>query len=384
MSDKLEQILECVNRIYESALDPSQWPETLTMYADIQGADAANIITRGPGSRTVEFAAMARINPDSMQDYANHFVNLDVWVHATSDVPEGRVVSGGDMIQKRELVKTEFYNDFLVKAETHHILTPILDNSEQRMSTVPVFRSKRGGDFEADESKVARLLGPHFKRALQIQRVLVPAALSAQAHAVALDHVKLGVVLVNAHGRVTYLNRSAEAAIAQDDGLSVAGQELRTSRQNDTGKLRRLIGDAVKTAEGDGLSSGGRLSVRRPSGQPSFEVEVTPLPLDSEPLHDYFQGRAARALIFIWDPANPPLPAVGELQSEYRLTLAEATVCRELLRGCRVSDVAEHLDVKSRTVRRHLERIFEKTGTDRQATLLLLLATSAAAILGRD
>ena len=70
MFTKMETVLDLISRIYDSALDPSLWSATLTSYADILYADAANLICRSPGNEAVEFAAAARIHPDALQAYA--------------------------------------------------------------------------------------------------------------------------------------------------------------------------------------------------------------------------------------------------------------------------------------------------------------------------
>lgn len=57
----------------------------------------------------------------------------------------------------------------------------------------------------------------------------------------------------------------------------------------------------------------------------------------------------------------------------YRLTPKEAALAAKLSEGKSVEQAAEELAIRYETARTHLRRIFSKTGTSRQAELLLLM-----------
>jgi DNA-binding CsgD family transcriptional regulator len=58
------------------------------------------------------------------------------------------------------------------------------------------------------------------------------------------------------------------------------------------------------------------------------------------------------------------------------LTLAERRVLRTVAQGLGPQDAADELGVTLATVRTHLQNLFAKTGTARQADLLRLLMTA--------
>jgi DNA-binding CsgD family transcriptional regulator len=60
----------------------------------------------------------------------------------------------------------------------------------------------------------------------------------------------------------------------------------------------------------------------------------------------------------------------------YGLTPAEAAVALAVLRGEGVRAIADGLGISVATARTHLHRIFEKTGTERQAELVRLILNS--------
>jgi DNA-binding CsgD family transcriptional regulator len=64
------------------------------------------------------------------------------------------------------------------------------------------------------------------------------------------------------------------------------------------------------------------------------------------------------------------------LRDLYGLTQREADIAADLLQGHRVSDIARLRELSVNTVRTHLKRLLEKTGTTRQADLLRVLVAS--------
>ena len=68
-------------------------------------------------------------------------------------------------------------------------------------------------------------------------------------------------------------------------------------------------------------------------------------------------------------------PPVEVLRRIYGLTRAESQVAMRVLNGDGLAPIAEELSVSLTTVRTHLQRIFDKTGTHRQAELVRLLLT---------
>ena len=67
------------------------------------------------------------------------------------------------------------------------------------------------------------------------------------------------------------------------------------------------------------------------------------------------------------------LPSPAFLRGMFGLTAAEATVALALAAGASAGAIARDRAISLETVRSHLKTIFAKTGTKRQATLVLLI-----------
>ena len=87
-----------------------------------------------------------------------------------------------------------------------------------------------------------------------------------------------------------------------------------------------------------------------------------------------------RAIVFVVDPDRAPNVPERYLQRLYNLTPAEAAVAVRILRGEGLQAVADGLRITLATVCTHRQRVFEKTGTKRQAELVRVILEGAAGI----
>jgi DNA-binding CsgD family transcriptional regulator len=84
-------------------------------------------------------------------------------------------------------------------------------------------------------------------------------------------------------------------------------------------------------------------------------------------------------LVVIVDPEHEPRPDLEVLSGLYGLTKAEAEVALRVLDGTGVGPIADGLFLSLSTVRTHLQHVFHKTNTHRQAELVRLLLGGLAA-----
>ena len=168
-----------------------------------------------------------------------------------------------------------------------------------------------------------------------------------------LDWLDLGVIIADASARPIRLNRRAGTIVARKDGLYATPFGITTAIPEETGRLRQAIAKAMK--------GGTRLRLSRPSGAPPLLVTVIPV------------GGGPLVALFVMDPDLAGTPSPALLQELFGLTAAEAVFAAEISRGDGLQAVAERLAIAQTTARTHLTRIFEKTGTRRQAELVRLL-----------
>jgi DNA-binding CsgD family transcriptional regulator len=67
------------------------------------------------------------------------------------------------------------------------------------------------------------------------------------------------------------------------------------------------------------------------------------------------------------------MPQAALLKNRFGLTPAEARLVLRLMMGDSLHSAAKALGIKYETVRTHLKSIFQKTGTRRQAELVIMI-----------
>lgn len=77
------------------------------------------------------------------------------------------------------------------------------------------------------------------------------------------------------------------------------------------------------------------------------------------------------------DPQTDIRPHVRETAASFGLTVVETELVCHLVQGTSLEEIATELRVSSHTVRKYLQQVFAKTGTGRQADLILLLISGA-------
>jgi DNA-binding CsgD family transcriptional regulator len=98
------------------------------------------------------------------------------------------------------------------------------------------------------------------------------------------------------------------------------------------------------------------------------------LPLTSGARRAAGMTYTATAALFVRRATLAPPPAPDVIGKTYNLTPAELRVLLAIVEIGGVPEVADALGVAATTVKTHLGRLFEKTGTGRQADLVKLVA----------
>jgi len=112
------------------------------------------------------------------------------------------------------------------------------------------------------------------------------------------------------------------------------------------------------------------MALSRPAPRRPLNIMVAPLTVEST----WFVSGARTAIVFVSDPDSAPQIGQQQLRTLYRLTAAEAAVAIAVARGVGLQAVADELEISLTTARTHLQHVFEKTSTRRQAELVRLIA----------
>ncbi len=368
-----------LDRLYEAAIDPSQWVPAMETFADLVGGTCSWLsrlsVADGEGQLTV-----ARIDPVMPLAYHEYWhtqnpfsTNSDPRAFMRSWTP--KIVTDEDFLPKEELVRSDYYNGFVKLHDVHSMMFVRLAARDLQVSSISIYRPESWGRFERRDMERAERLHPHVRRAFRVAEAMTEAGLTAESLAAAMDRSLSGVFVLDDAGRVRRTNAVADGLLAEPGGLCVTGGRLSAVQPNAANELQALI--AAAAAPDTAALLGNAMMLSTPGRRQPLSLTVMRVRRDA---YAVFDNRPA-VVVFVSDPA------VGELSEEtlkalFGLTRAEARVAVAIGRGSTLRQAAEALGVSFHTVRNQLQSVLEKTGASRQSELvsLLLRSTTARAV----
>lgn len=371
MADQFEQIIA---QLYEAVLDPAQWQQALDGYRRILGATSC-VQHVWESAAEPALSVTSNIDPVNASDYQAHFYALDPWITRLDKLREPGIVTGRDFIADDEFRRSEFYNDFLRTHDLYWVLSGITELPPHGVSLFSALRSKRAGEFGAEEHQRLQRLMPHLQTCVRLQRRLATLERRVVLIEDALDHVSAGIILVGRRGEVLHANTRASELARDGRHLTVLRGRLSLRPHVAHAQFERLLADACGR---DGLLVGrfaGAMSVDDADGSAVLRIVVAPFRAGAT-----WRGPGQPSAIVFLSPSGtvPDEPGLF-LQQVFGLTPSESACAVQLAKGLSIDEVAEALHVSRNTVRTHLRSLFAKTGTHRQGALLAVLSRELAA-----
>jgi DNA-binding NarL/FixJ family response regulator len=357
----VEDFSRVVAGIYAAAVRPQHWRMAIREIQSALGGTNGGLFC--DPAKTASHQVTVPV--EAVQSYAGYYHRLDHVLAAVERGPVGVVQTGTKLLPL--VRKTEFHTDWLGPLDIDDgLFVRLTDGS--RPTCFIVAAPGRTESFDTLEHvKLLRGIVPHLQQALRTQDKLSALADSAVELAGALEAVRHGVIIVTADHMVVNLNSAAERILRAEDGLCMRSGRIATGVHTER-ELHYAIEHAI-AGEGSTVPRGTSLISARPSGKRSYVIHVLP----SHRRDADESLRQPMALVLIIDPEDEPEPATALLRRLYHLTTAEADVALRMINGSDVKQIAAELSVSLATVRTHLQHVFEKTDTHRQAELVRLL-----------
>ena len=365
-----DQVLDLVGTIYDAALNGKLWPNVLKSIGDAVGGPHIVFGIYDPANGLVNMHA-PRTDPDIMRSLVD-WAPTNEALPCIANHPPGKVFNGADIIAPETFTSTPFYQDWWRPAGFS--TEPLVTNLFAGSAASGHFASHGLLDRSPldSEKRLFALLAQHLVRAVALQRPLHHLTIAKEGTLADLDELKQGFLLVDADARLLYVNRAARALFDARDGLRLDDGALSTSNANDGRTLRGLIASCAEArAE---TSSGGNTVLRRGAGRLPLDVLVTPMqPETAMATIPWTFPQRAIAIVLVSDPETEIQARVDDLRERFGFTPAEATFALEIIKGDGRQAAADRLGISVATARTHLSNIFDKTGSRRQAELVLLL-----------
>ena len=220
------------------------------------------------------------------------------------------------------------------------------------------------------------VLTPHIRRSVIIADLLDARSLQQDMLSATLDLLTVTIVLVDREGRIVHVNHAGLAYLDERGALRRDGDHLSARDPKAASDLKDAI---VKVASGaivDFPQSGIAVPI---AGADGHDLAAWVLPLDRGLRNQVAAPFAAHAAVFVRPLGGDAAPFPGELfVKRYGISPAECRVLMMLTHGMTPREAADALGISEPTAKTHLQRLFQKTGTDRQADLMRLTMSALA------
>lgn len=366
MDTELER--ELVALAHEGVVSPEGWNPFVLALRQATGAIHANLTFRRADAPMSELTSFASGGPT--EDMARFYFGT---YHRTDPLPYYRLVPekiyglhdmfglADDSVQSQVRILLEPFGN-------PHLCIVRITEPDGANAWLTVMRTDP--PFDNADHMVLERLSRHLGIALQTYVKLIDARTRLTAYSGAMDRLNVGVLSLASDGRII----DADALVSR---LLISGEIMARDprgRMNlKDGMAARALGAALRDFTAS--ASGRPRAVRLSEGE---RADMLLLPVDERPV----TGRLTPVLrAYVHIERKPVSDGLETLIEMFRLTKSEARLALALAEGDTLAEASEKIGLTLQTARTYSKRIFQKTGTRRQAELVRTLLTSTLSLV---
>jgi DNA-binding CsgD family transcriptional regulator/PAS domain-containing protein len=360
-----------IGQLYDAAVDSTLWVGMAPTIAAAFDANSAVLkLHDGANVQLLECTDNLQV-PPARQDWASHWHQNDLWVDRAVSRSVETIFTDRDLVTPQEQRESGFYQEWLRELDIFHVVGTLFPVGGGALGVLGIHRPRPADHFGEKERQRAAFLLPHLQRAFQLSQRL--SSIQHEAALEALNRIDTGVLVANQSGYVLYANAIAEQQLRSARAIGAPGGRIRIQDGGLHERLMRLIQSCVSTAAGRSGPLGSALKIPR--------TDRLPLTLTVSPLRPstFIRTATPLALVMLRDPEYP-MANVRLLQELFGLTPTESAIAAGLGTGLSLEEIAQRHGIGLGTVRSHLKRIMLKTGTNRQAEAVALIARSVVSL----
>ena len=347
-------IQTAVASFHEAAILPKRWTQALDTISRVLHSDGATLLVTPTRPHLVASSTILR--PFVLQHFALPFPDPREQ-RVTPTLNQG-FMADHVYFSPGELAREPYYQEFLVPRGFGWNAAAALGGG----LLISLKRGVKRGPYDGEELATLNATLPHLRSVSRAASLAWRCNFTGQLDAFA--QIGRGAILIDEEARVLEIN----ACVQFGDGLDVSRGCLQAPHPTDRSRLHRLLAAVIAT-DGSAARTPATLTLSRPSG-------LRPWLLDAMPCNDALRSLHSRAaaLVLITDLDRSARVTRERLSAIFGLTRTEASLAREILTGATLQDAAARLGITEGHARQRLKALFGKTGTSRQAELVLLLA----------
>jgi len=371
-----------INAIYDAAMHPQLWPQALDAIREYCGADQCTVFYYDGIERQRNYAAAARLNLQKRDLYLDEFIAPQA-IQLNNQLrclPEGKVVTDKDISH----LSGKNYAQ-IVGAKYMQCLWPKL----QFQAGAVLFRNTNGcaglglQNF-ADSppltkqhlDKLQRLI-PHLIQAVHIRQRIDLLEKANRAFEAVLQHLHMGVVLLDENQNVVFMNPEAMRAFSKSTDIHCQLHQCFqiTARMQWQHNSYPPIAKQSKHEKRKILSSDTSIKIEHRHGH--LKLSFFTLGDIHRRAYSHYteQGLPANThyLVLVQDSQRHCDLPINYLKQAYGITPAESELITHLINGSSLLEAAEKRAVTHETARWQMKNIMQKTQVHSQTQLSQLM-----------
>jgi DNA-binding CsgD family transcriptional regulator len=354
---KLEALTDL---IYGALFGETTWQHFLDVLNGTMPNGKSTLFFHDAVSRIGGLSLSSGLESAETDAYNRYYATLNPWMPKAAVRPIGLGVIADQMLPRAELLKTEFYNDFVrgIGCESSVGVTIMRENG--RSFNLSTLTSSADPDFNRRNADLLSDLAPHLRRAFDFIRRERVSPRREDNGLPLFDAIGVGVVYLGEDQKIRSMNATAEEMLGEEEGMAAT-----------TGRL--VVADAQLAER---LADLVRRRPRPPSEPPPMPVKLrsggftcTLVKLQSDFITEFLEGPTValmieRSGVVLKPDINDTLPRRSQL------TAAEMRVASAIAAGLSLREAARAHDVSYETARSHLKSIYSKLGVNSQVALV--------------
>ncbi|MGD9590114.1 MAG: helix-turn-helix transcriptional regulator [Pyrinomonadaceae bacterium] len=366
-----KKVSDLIGLAYESSLDPTEegWKSFYSEFAETVacGGGAIAIFDKS----TNVYREIARSHDPEIVERLN-----EVYYSQVPFREELENLAPGELFDRRLRFPDEIYLnsgiyvDFFSRYAIPQFIHQKIYDDDRFSLAIGLNWPKERADLDSEAHAMMEEVFPHLRRAMDLYLNQLRNGSENGLLKRAIAEIDPGVLILNKSGKVLFENERAERLLAEKAGIARdRGGELAMRSPARSRKLKSRIGRIASADPDDQAAASETFILTGSDGLASLEVKLTRI----EPGHVLGIGDDACVMMTVRPLLNVGTPPVKDLRRLYGLTPAEERLARMIADGHSVQEACAMLNISANTARTHLKRIFSKTDTHRQSSLVKLI-----------
>jgi DNA-binding CsgD family transcriptional regulator/PAS domain-containing protein len=373
MTMSTDGVLDLVGRIYDCAIDPTLWPDTIHTIEQALDAVSGGIVLfdyKGGEDRLLVRDSRAPTNSDI--GFQNLLASVKPYQRPIIGLPPELIDEPMIMPQfsekAEELKRSLFFKQWAEAQGIHQTMQTVALQEPTRLAIFGVNRHIAQGSFQAKEISLMRRLAPHVRRSFVISDLLGLREAESDTFASVLETIPTGICIVGGNGRILHANSAAKIMLDRKHHIQAEAGHLQGPDPATTAELHAALRKTQLNAAHIG-SSGIGIPLH---GSDHRLAIAHVLPLTHGTLRPQVAPQALAA-VFINLGGPVYFDDLDAIARSFEFTPAETRLVSQILRGRSTSEASKALRISEATTKTHLSHIFEKTGVSRQIDLVGLM-----------